>query len=179
MATLHEQELDPTLGQFVYPDTTTSISSMTRIIELIDDVKTTDLQEINRLIAREIAVTLSDPSVQWQAKFNTEKIKALRELAKTLQEGETLAKRDFLNFDGPKFRYVFQEIVQTFRGSLKSSGQSEDSINHILRVFREQIKARESELRKETERVTAEFFQELGNPEPAPTAGSTSIGAAK
>lgn len=133
-------------------------SQMQRIIELIDDTETTDLQEINRLIAREIAQALADPTTLWTTRTATEKIKALRELSRTMQDGETLSKRDFLNFDGPKFRYVLGELVQVFRSSLKSSGQSEDGINHTLRIFRDQLKEREMDLRKETERVTNDSF---------------------
>lgn len=147
-------------------------SQMRRIIELIEDTETTDLTEINRLIAREIALSLVDPTTSWSTRAATEKIKALRELSRTLQDGETLSKRDFLNFDGPKFRYVLGELVRVFRSSLKSSGQSEDVINHILRIFRDQLKEREPDLRKETERVSSDsFFDALAATSPAPAEG--------
>lgn len=131
-------------------------SQISRILELIDNPESIDLPEINRLIAREIAVTLSDPSTSWNTRTANEKIKALRELAKTLLEGDNLSKKDFLNFDGPKFRYVLGELVQVFRSSLKSSGQSDDTINHTLRIFRGQLAEREADLRKETERVNSD-----------------------
>ena len=148
-------------------------SQMQRIIELIEDTETTDLQEINRLIAREIALALADPTTPWTTRTATEKIKALRELARTMQDGETLSKRDFLNFDGPKFRYVLGELVQVFRSSLKSSGQSEDVVNHTLRIFRDQLKEREMDLRKETERVSTDsFFDALASSPVPPTEGT-------
>lgn len=178
MTPTREQEIDltaPPAGVFtggVDESYTQSRSQMTRIVELIEDPETTDLLEINRLIAREIAITLADPTTSWATRTSTERIKALRELARTLQDGETLSKRDFLNFDGPKFRYALGEIVRVFRSSLKSSGQPEDAVNHILRIFRDQLKEREPDLRKETERVTDDSFFDALAASPAPTEGT-------
>ena len=131
-------------------------SRMDEIITLIDHPEGTDLEGINRLIAMEIAYALTDPKIEFNPRAVNERVKSLRELSKTLQEGDNLSKKDFLNFDGPKFKYVLQEVVMLFRGSLKSAGHKEDAINHVLRVFRDQLSARETELRRETERVTHE-----------------------
>ena len=105
------------------------------------------------MIAIEIACTLAATSNPYGVR---DKVRGLRELAKTLQEGEDIAKKDFLNFDGPKFNYVLTELIRTFKESLKSSGLPEESVNHVLRIFRDTLSAREADLRKETERVTGD-----------------------
>ena len=133
-------------------------SQMDRIIALIDNPEYTDIEEINRLISREIAISLSsEPNTGvFNGRALADKVKALRELARTVQEGDNISKKDFLNFDGPKFRYVLGELVLLFRGSMKSGGLPEDVSNHVLRVFRDQLQGRAPDLRKETERITAD-----------------------
>lgn len=43
---------------------------------------------------------------------------AYRELQKTLTESETLSKKDVLNLDGLKFKFVFVELIGLFRRAL-------------------------------------------------------------
>ena len=136
------------------------------IIAMLESTEETDLPRINMLIALEIAYSLDNPKAEYNPRLIQEKVKALRELAKTLQEGEALSKKDFLNFDGPKFKYVLQELIILFKSSLKSAGFKEDDQNHVLRVFRDQLMAREPELRSETAKVTAESLFAFTAPTP-------------
>lgn len=136
---------------------------MTDILEMIEDPNR-PVSEINRVIAGEIAAATGDISTLEQAsghklKFLTERIKALRELSKTLSESEVLSKKDILNFDGPKFQFVFQEIIALFRKSAKEAGLNEDQINSLLRHFRDQMAHKEPELRKATEKVDSSFVK--------------------
>lgn len=129
---------------------------MDEIIEMLENPQETDLERITRLISIEIAYALTNPKAEYNSRLIQERVKALRELAKTLQEGDTLSKKDFLNFDGPKFKYVLQELVLLFKGSLKSAGLPEETQNHVLRVFRDHLSHREGDLRSETAKVTTE-----------------------
>lgn len=148
---VYERELGdtvpPTPEKQEYP------SQMGEIIRCLQDPEATDLEAVNRMIAIEIACQLTNDSGVFGLR---DKVRGLRELARTLQEGEDISKKDFLNFDGPKFKYVLGELVRTFKESLKSSGLPEESVNHILRIFRDTLSAREADLRKETERVTSD-----------------------
>lgn len=135
---------------------------MDEIIEQLNDPEATDLEQLNKLIALEIAYALTDPKIEFNPRAVNERVKALRELSKTLQEGENISKKDFLNFDGPKFKFVLGELVMLFRQALKNAGQPEDSTNHVLRVFRDLLISREPELRKETERVAADSALSFG-----------------
>lgn len=136
---------------------------MTEILRMIDDPNQ-GVAEINRVIAGEIASATGDISTLSQASgyklnFLKERVKALRELSKTLSESEVLSKKDILNFDGPKFQYVFQEIIGVFRKASKDAGLSEEQINSILRHFRDTMAQKEPELRKMTEKVDSSFIK--------------------
>lgn len=135
---------------------------MLDIINMIEDPEK-PVSEINRIIAGEIAICTGSISTLEQAngyklKFLTENVKALRELSKTLSESEVLSKKDVLNFDGPKFHFVFQELLGYFRKAAKDTGMTEDQINSLLRNFRDQMAQKEPELRKQTEKVDSSTF---------------------
>lgn len=129
---------------------------MSLMLQLIDDPDK-PVSEIQRIIAAEIAsvtgsISCMQESKGYQLKFMTEQIKALRELSKTLTEADVLSKKDILNFDGPKFQFVFNEIVAYFRKALKETGLPEDQINTVLRNFKDIMALKEPELRKNTDR---------------------------
>ena len=136
---------------------------MLDILDMINDPNK-PVAEINRVIAGEIAAATGDITTLSQAsgyklKFLTERVRSLRELSKTLSEVEVLSKKDILNFDGPKFQFVFQEIISCIRKAAKDTGFLDDQINALLRSFRDTIAQREPELRKQTEKVDSSFIQ--------------------
>jgi hypothetical protein len=138
--------------------------TLTEIIRLIDD-PTGDVSVITRLIAREIAIVneqLSqvqvDPNQTWRLRPLVEQIKALRELSKTLQEGDALSKKDVLNFDGPKFQYVLREITVVLKKSVKEAGMGDDTVIAVLKAFRSLMATRESDLRTEVNRLDSAAF---------------------
>ena len=137
-------------------------SAMPRILEMLKDPET-PISDISRCIAQELGSVISainnldDATTGYHLKFLREQVKALRELSKTLNESETLNKRDILNFDGPKFLFVYQELMSYFRKALMESGVTEDSANSILRQFRDIVSQKEPELRKQCERVDSSF----------------------
>ena len=137
-----------------------------RMVEILGKINdpSQPVSEINRLIAGEIAVVTGEMSMLSQAnmykqKLYTEQIRSLRDLSKTLSESELLSKKDFMNFDGPKFQFVFQELAGAVRKSAKDSGFSEDQTNTLLRNFRDTVTQMEPELRKQTEKIDSSFLQ--------------------
>lgn len=139
----------------------TTSAKMLDILAMIEDPER-PVSEINRAIAAEIASATGDigsleQSSGYKLSFLKERVKALRELAKTLTESDVLSKKDILNFDGPKFQFVFQEIVGVIRKSAKDAGLAEDQVNSVLRQFRDIMAQKEPELRKQTERVDSTF----------------------
>lgn len=136
-----------------------------RMIDIFDMIEDPNkpVSEINRIIAGEIAICTGTISTLQQAngyklKFLTENVKALRELSKTLSESEVLSKKDSLNFDGPKFQFVFQELIGIFRKAAKDTGLTEDQTNSLLRNFRDQMAQKEPELRKQTDKIDSVTF---------------------
>ena len=76
---------------------------MVEILGLINDPNQA-VSDINRLVAGELAsvtkeMTELSQTNGYRIKFLSERIKALRELSKTLAESEALSKKDILNFD--------------------------------------------------------------------------------
>lgn len=133
------------------------------ILEMIE-VPETPVSEINRVIAGEIAAATGEiasleQSSGYKLKFLMEQVKALRELSKTLSEAEVLSKKDILNFDGPKFQYVYQELIGIFKKSIKDAGMTEDQANTVLRNFRDMMAQKEPELRKSTEKIDSSFIK--------------------
>ena len=142
------------------------VNRMEEILDLIED-PLKPVSDINRIIAQEIASVTGEMALLTQTNaykltILKEQVRALRELAKTLVENEVLSKKDILNFDGPKFQYVFQEITSSFKKSMKDSGITKASTNEVLRNFRDIMAAKEVELRKATERVESTFISNKG-----------------
>jgi hypothetical protein len=138
-------------------------SRLYQISDMIDD-PTVAVSDINRMIARELATVTADitnlsQTTGYRLQFFKEQVKALRELAKTLAESETLSKKDSLNFDGPKFQFVFIEMMSLFGKVLKETGIMEDQINLILRNFKDAMALKEPDLRKQTDKIDSSFVR--------------------
>lgn len=130
-----------------------------QIMDHISD-PTTSLKEVIKLIAVEIAVATKDiadlnenPLALNQLKAKVEQVKALRELSKTLQENDTISKKDVLNFDGPKFQFVFREIIGVMKKSIVKAGYSETAADEILRSFKDEMSVKEIDLRKQVDKI--------------------------
>lgn len=134
-------------------------SKLLEIISLIDDAGS-DPVYVNRLIAREIAIASaelsgykSDPTLVYRLPVVKERIKALRELARTLIDGDTISKKDILNFDGPKFQYAMREMVVAFKKAMKDAGVDDGAASAVLKTYRSIAASREEALRKEIDRI--------------------------
>lgn len=147
------------LNQPIPPPTDEAASTtMEDILVLLKDPEA-PASDISRLIALELGSTINQISLLQEAtsgfklKFLKEQVKALRELSRTLFESETMSKKDVLNFDGPKFAFVFQELTGYFKKALTESGITEDQSNAVLRQFRDIVSQKEVELRKQCDRI--------------------------
>lgn len=142
-------------------------SKIDEIIRLIDDPDS-PLAPIKRLIAAELAkasrLSLSMGDDSGGNGFNDAvkikaletRIKALRELGKELLESDTLSKKDFLNFDGPKLGYVLDEYRQGAHDALKKIGIDEGTIQQFIRHWRDLMIEREAGIRKATDKLAFE-----------------------
>jgi len=123
--------------------------------------QTSSIADISRMITIEMTIALkelvklgtSDPTFLSQRRCLNEEIRALRELQKSLTESDLLAKRDVLNFDGPKFQYVFIEILNLYTKALKESGLDRTTIDSVMKQFSDLVKTNDERLRRETARI--------------------------
>lgn len=144
------------------PEESSSAERILGILALIKDPEQS-LIEINRNIAMEIAYATSEIAVAalstdtspYKLRALEAQIKSLRELSRTLAESENFSKRDVLNFDGPKFKYVFVQLLNLFKQSMLHTGLlQETQVNNVLKSFQDKFAVYDQVLRKETERIT-------------------------
>ena len=119
-----------------------------------------DPSEISRMIAVELAVITGNMVAESGAIMNaaqlkaySEQVKAFRELGKQLTDADVLSKKDILNFDGAKFAYVLEVIVNTFVQAMKEAGTPEDLRTSIMKHYRDIMQMNESKIRRDTARI--------------------------
>jgi hypothetical protein len=89
-------------------------------------------------------------------KRHAEEVKLLRALGKQVREGEALRrKEDTINFDGPKFHFVFKNFVDLLTQAMTQAGVDEDQVNNVLRHFRDLATENLPRIRRETEQVVS------------------------
>jgi hypothetical protein len=141
-------------------------SMLPTILEKIHD-SNYPLEEVNRLIAIEIAfvtqemgrlrgqVKLGNHSETFLQKSYEQQVKALQALEKSLTSTDILRHRDILNFDGPKFQYVFGELVNLFKKACQDAlGRDNDTmVQSIMKHYRDELAMREADMRHEVEKI--------------------------
>ena len=81
------------------------------------------------------------------------RMKALRELQRTLMEGEALTKRDALDLDGPKFMFVRAEIVRLFQQALNDAGTESSQTQDVMVQFGDLMEKNDEALRRELDLI--------------------------
>jgi hypothetical protein len=129
------------------------------IAKMISD-RNAPVWTISRVIAREMATTIKQaktpvrPFQRQQVDLNS-RMKGLRELQRTLLESEGLSKRDQLDLDGPKFRFVFAEIIRLFGQSLMDAGADRFQVESIMVRFDNLLKENDETLRRDLNMIGA------------------------
>jgi hypothetical protein len=139
---------------------TPTLGGITNIRALMTD-DATPVAEIMRCIALEIVdvmAQMADDSPRDPLRKRTQKdlndhIKALRDLQKTLTEAEMFSKRDSLNFDGPKFKYVFSELIKLFKQTMQDQKIDDDTVSVTMLTFKDNISAHEEQMRRELKKM--------------------------
>jgi hypothetical protein len=115
---------------------------------------------IGRVIAREMVAAIKHskmpvrPFQRPPVDMNS-RMKGLRELQKTLVESEALTKRDQLDLDGPKFKFVLAEIVRLFEQALKDAGADRFEVESIMVRFDDLLKENDEALRRDLDQIGA------------------------
>jgi hypothetical protein len=138
-----------------------SHSKMPEILKKLDCPEATPV-EVSRLISQELAIIASEMSLcnvdstgMKKLKACAARLEALNALAKAAKETQALAKHDELNFDGPKFTFVFDKLLEYFGQAIEQAlgKRDEDLKQRIMKQFRDTIAMNEAGLRRETKRI--------------------------
>jgi hypothetical protein len=114
----------------------------------------------SRKICVEMAVTIKQLQVpvaalqrrKTQTKLN-DRMKALRELQKTLLTNEGRSKRDALDLDGRQFKFVFGEVRRLFEEALRDAGVDGPQAQNVMCRFDDSRRANEAKLRHEVSQI--------------------------
>jgi hypothetical protein len=151
-------------GSLTMKGTQSPQSPDSKLLEIIEKLGSADFEplEVHRLIAVEIALVtraMGDRKDNSDAatvlKEGLARVKALRSLAKAIEKFDSLTKRDVLNFDGPKFQFVFDELLSYYDQAVKEAlGKSGEAMaQQIIKNFRDIIAKKEADLRRMTAKI--------------------------
>jgi hypothetical protein len=135
-----------------------------KLQEILDKIKDPNYSvvEVTHLIAVEMILIVQDMQTcerDGAAAFRREsymaQIGALRALDKAVKEADVGRKRaDVLNFDGPKFKFVFGEMGVLFKKAAEAAIKDDESlVKSIMLHFCDIVREHEPELRRETEKI--------------------------
>jgi hypothetical protein len=135
-----------------------------RFCEILETLGSPDFQteEVFRLILAQMTLIIIEMKARendpYAAVFRRDcqaDLAALRVLIKVLNRTDRLRHHDVLNFDGPKFRYVLDQLTSYFKqASLNALGKdSEGMVQRIMMEFRDILAMEEPELRRSTEKM--------------------------
>ncbi len=119
---------------------------------------TAPVSEIMKLIALEIVEVMSKMRssttlLKHSQKEMNDQIKGLRDLQKTLTEAEMFSKKDSLNMEGPKFKYVYMELLEMFRKSMREAKLDDELSNSVMKHFRDIASNDEERLKRELRKM--------------------------
>jgi len=145
-------------------------SHLAEIREKINDSNVSQI-ELGKLIGAEMAMILeamntlldavSRPKTAAVVKIEvkqvvaclSEQLKGVRELGKQIAEVDNLAKRDYINFDGEKFKFVADQWVLMSIAALRAMGWDEHTTTSFVKHLSSQIQMNELRIRREAENI--------------------------
>lgn len=83
----------------------------------------------------------------------SEQVKGLRELGKEVMEADVISKKDFLNWDGKKFRYAIDEFMEGAKQAMKVVKLDESTINSVLNHWRDIMQSKEQDIRRNLDKL--------------------------
>jgi len=144
-------------------DTLRRPSVMQEIEDLLKDPKA-PVADVLHLITIEIAYlvlamrTCTERRAPFsQMKFNMSQIKALRLLSSTAVKEYARSGLDELNMDGPKFKFVYLEMVDCFREALRKATRNTPENNLLIqttmRIFEDVIAIRKQDIQRKVAKI--------------------------
>jgi hypothetical protein len=132
-----------------------------KLNEILEMINNPDMPPgpIKRIIAAEIAAvniqmlrTGNDP-LGLGVKQLEAQVKALRELGKEVMEADIMSKKDFLNWDGKKFRFAIDRYRDGAIEAMKTAKLDESTIRSILNHWQDIMRDKEDEIRRAIDKL--------------------------
>ncbi len=107
---------------------------------ILDYVSRRDTAAINKVSTKEVIVSLN------------EQLKGVELLGRQITNMDNLAKRDYINFDGDKFRWVAGQWADLGAAALRRIGLNESQVHSWYQHYRDEVKANQERIRRDAER---------------------------
>lgn len=158
-----EENIDAPLAQRV------AKSHLGEIAKKIEDANFSQV-DIMKLIASEITEILisqnaildfvSQPKTATYNKIGTkevivslnEQLKGVELLGRQITNMDNLAKRDYINFDGDKFRWIAEQWMKLGAEAVRSMGLGETQVHSWKGHFRKHLESNEDRIRREADK---------------------------
>jgi seryl-tRNA synthetase len=141
------------------PAETGNIDKFDEILKKLEDPNT-PIVEVSRLITIELGKIAKDavrqgkdPGDAWKQKAWETQVKVLTALAKQCNDTDILSKKDALNFDGPRFKFVLTEICNLFKKTLEEAELDGTMVKNIMLQFADAMAMAEPSIRRESEKI--------------------------
>ena len=132
--------------------------------EILEKFSSPDFQteETLRLILVQMTMVINDmrarenePNAAAFIRFCSAEIRALRAITKQVEETDRLCHLDVLDFDGPKFKYAWEQLVGYFKqAALNALGKDNNGmVKRIMTELHDIVAMKDEELRRNTEKI--------------------------
>ena len=132
-------------------------NGMRAILELMAEPEP-DLVKISRLIAIEMGHVyelmngFGDKGGRGQTDL-ANSVKTLAQLQKAMYDADEKSKKDTLNLDSPKFKFVFEAIMALFEQALHNAGIEDVPKTQVLLQFRDLVKMDNERISREMNKL--------------------------
>jgi len=107
---------------------------------ILDNVTQPGTAAFDKIATKEIVASLG------------EQLKGVRELGKQINEMDSLAKRDYINFDGDKFFWILQQWIKVGKAALEKMGWESFAVQSWENHFRTLLHGEQERIRREADK---------------------------
>jgi hypothetical protein len=149
--TVSKEELETLVPASRYPE----------IVAKMED-HNSSIEEVMRLIHSEIVTLImkieecrSDPVQAKKGERYLEQIRNLCAAAETYRKSKSAEKGDRLNFDGPKYKWLFTSIIESMEKAIREAlgKDNGEMCQKIMNNFRDTMKKEEPRLRQRVQEI--------------------------
>jgi hypothetical protein len=125
------------LMKLIASEMTAILISQNAILDFISQKDTTSYNKVN---TKEVIMSLN------------EQLKGVELLGRQITNMDNLAKRDYINFDGDKFRWIAEQWMKLGAEAVRSMGLGETQVHSWKGHFRKHLESNEDRIRREADK---------------------------